>query len=63
MKVLAEKVYDGLSEAIEELEKDVELNPRRFLGIALYPENLWSSFVASATIAFGLFQNRIFPDD
>ena len=55
MQELADKVYDGLSESIEELEKDVELNPRRFLGIALYPENLWSSFVASATIAFGLF--------
>ena len=53
---LANKVYDGLSEAIDELEKDLELNPRRLLGVALYPEQLWSAVTFVATIGFGLFQ-------
>ena len=55
MEELANQVLDGLSEAIEEVEKDLEFNPRKFLGIALYPEQLWSTLTFAATISFGLF--------
>ena len=55
MEELAEKVYNGLSEAIEVLEKDLEFNPRTYLGVVLYPEKLLSIFTFGATIAFGLF--------
>ena len=54
MEDLANQVYERLSEAIDEVEKDLEFNPRKFLGIALYPEQLWSTFTFGATIAFGL---------
>ena len=53
MEELAYKVYEGLGDAIETLEKDQELNPRGYFGIALYPENLWSLFCIMVTIALG----------
>ena len=52
-------MYDSVSEAIEELEKDVEKNPKKFLGVALYPERLWSWFVTLATLAFGFLQSSL----
>ena len=54
MRDLATNVYESLGNAVEELEKDIELNPKRFLGLTLYPENLWSLFSVLATIGFGL---------
>ena len=54
MRELACEVDDTLSMAIEELEKDLELNPRSFLGVALYPDKLWSSVTFAATIGLGL---------
>ena len=38
MLEIATGVYEALTDAIDELEKDVEMNPKKFLGIALYPE-------------------------
>ena len=38
MKEIADEVYDGLSEAIDEVEKDLDYNPKKFFGIAFYPE-------------------------
>lgn len=49
-------MYNGISEAIEEVEKDIEYNPRQFLGVALYPDSIWTLVTFLATIAFGLFQ-------
>ena len=54
MKELAINTYEALTDAIDELEKDVDLNPKKFLGIALYPDQLWSWFVTLATLGFGL---------
>ena len=54
MEEIGMKVFEGLSEAIEELEKDLELNPRKFLGIPLYPGDLWSGFIFFVTLALGL---------
>ena len=54
MKEMAVTVYDSLIDAIDELEKDVDLNPKKFLGIALYPDKLYSWFVTLATLGFGL---------
>ena len=54
MKEMAVTVYESLSDAIDELEKDVDLNPKQFLGIALYPDKLYSWFVTLATLGFGL---------
>ena len=41
MQELADKMYSALSEAIDEVEKDITYNPREFLGIALYPDSIW----------------------
>ena len=38
MKQNADEILDALNRAIEELEKDIEFNPRQFLGVALYPD-------------------------
>ena len=56
---IAEKVYESLSDAIEELEQDAEKNPRRFLGVALYPDRLWSWFITIATLGFGFLQKTL----
>ena len=58
MEELAYKVYEGLGDAIETLEKDQELNPKGFFGIALYPENLWSLFCIMVTIGLGHAQRN-----
>ena len=50
------EVFEGLSEAIEQLEKDLELNPKEFLGIPLYPGDLWSGFIFLITLGLGLAQ-------
>lgn len=63
MQEMAETVYGCLTDAVDELEKDVELNPKRFLGIALYPEQLWSWFVTLLTLGFGMAQQRLVEDD
>ena len=54
MKEMSVTVYESLIDAIDELEKDVDLNPKKFLGIALYPDKLYSWFVTLATLGFGL---------
>ena len=53
---LTNKVYESLTEAVEELEKDLELNPRKFLGVVLYPEQIWSAVTFVGTIGFGILQ-------
>ena len=58
MQEMAEIVYASLTDAVDELEKNVELNPKRFLGIALYPDQLWSWFITLLTLGFGLAQQR-----
>ena len=63
MKEMAETVYESLTDAIDELEKDLDLNPKRFLGIALYPDQLWSWSVTLATLGFGLAQQKLMPDE
>ena len=57
MRELADKVYEGISEAIEEVDKDLDYNPRKFLGMVLYPESIISIVSFLATIAFGLFSS------
>ena len=56
MKELASEVYDAMSEAIDEVEKDMTYRPQKFLGIALYPDSIWTITTFLTTIAFGLFQ-------
>ena len=60
MEELASGAYDALSEAIDECDKDLAFNPRKFLGFALYPESLWTTFTFLGTIGFGLLQQQIF---
>ena len=59
MKELAAETYDSISEAIDEVEKDITFNPREFLGFALYPDSIWGWFSLVATTAFALFQTNI----
>ena len=54
MEEAAYKVYEGLTDATDEIEKDADLNPRTFLGFALYPESLWSGLGFIVTIGFGM---------
>ena len=59
MNELATSVYEALSDAIDEIEKDEELNPKKFLGVALYPDKLWGWFTTLATIGIGLAQQHL----
>lgn len=54
MKEHANAVYDGIAEAIDEVEKDLTYNARKFLGFELWPESIWSLVTFVGTIAFGL---------
>ena len=54
MKELANEVYDALTEAVDEVEKDVLFNPREFLGIVLQPEEIFAWATTLFTIALGL---------
>jgi hypothetical protein len=57
MQELAEKSHAAVSNAIEEVQADVEYDPTKFLGIfVLYSDTLWSIFVTVATLAFALMQ-------
>ena len=56
-------MYEALSDAIDELEKDVELNPKKFLGIVLYPDRLWSWFITLITLGFGLAQQHLMQNE
>ena len=53
MEELAYRTLEGVGDAIETLEKDQELNPKSYFGVALYPENLWSLFCIMVTIGLG----------
>lgn len=55
MLELASATYDSMTEAIDEVEKDITYNPRCFLGIALYPDSIYSFASLLATTAFALF--------
>ena len=55
MQEEAEKVYDALTEAVDECEKDVTFNPREFLGIALYPDSIYGWVTTFFTVGFALF--------
>ena len=62
MKDLADEVYDGISEAIEEVEKDLDYNAREFLGIELWPGSIVSVITFVGTIALGLAQSTFAPE-
>ena len=55
MQTEAEAVYDALTEAVDEVEKDVTFNPREFLGIALYPDSTFGWATTLFTVGFALF--------
>ena len=54
MKQNADEILDALNRAIEELEKDIEFNPRQFLGVALYPDQLLQGLAFLGTLALGM---------
>ena len=55
MQTEAEAVYDALTEAVDEVEKDVTFNPREFLGVALYPDSIYGWATTLFTVGFALF--------
>ena len=55
MREIADEVYEAISEAIEEVDKDLAYNPKKFLGMVLFPESIISVVSFLATIGFGLF--------
>ena len=58
MQNKAYEVYEGLNDAVEKLQADIEFNPRQFLGISLFPDELWSAFLFISAGAFGLLQDN-----
>ena len=54
MRELADEVYNGLTEAIGVVNLDLTYNARKFLGIELWPESIWSLVTFLGTIAIGL---------
>ena len=59
MLELANEVYDGISEAIEEVDKDLAYNPKKFLGFVLFPESIISIVSFLATLGFALFSQSM----
>ena len=59
MREMANEVYDALTEAVDEVEKDVEFNPREFLGIVLQPEEIFAWATTLFTLALGLLQSNL----
>ena len=59
MRELADEVYTGMSEAIEEVEKDLEYNPKQFLGITLYPDSILSIVTFVLTVVIALLQMKL----
>ena len=59
MKELAIEVYDALTEAVDEVEKEVVFNPREFLGIVFYPEDIFAWTTTLFTLGLGLLQNGV----
>ena len=53
----AGKTLDSLSDAIDEVEKDITYNPREFLGIPLYPDSIWGFVSLLLTTAVALLQS------
>ena len=56
MSEIAERTLNSLSDAIDEVEKDITYNPREFLGVALYPDSIWSFLVLILTTALAMLQ-------
>ena len=53
----AENLLNTLSDAIDEVEKDITYNPREFLGIPLYPDSIWGFVSLLLTTALALLQS------
>ena len=58
MHSLACEVYDALTEAIDEVEKDITYNPRQFLGFPLYPDSIIGIATTLAGAVFALYLER-----
>ena len=59
MQEMAEKTHETLADAIDQLEKELDYTPMKFLGkFALYPDTLKSILTTILTLAFALFQSN-----
>ena len=61
MRELADEVYSGLTEAIGVVNLDLTYNARKFLGIELWPESIWSMVTFLGTIAIALAESTFKP--
>ena len=59
MLTLTEKAYAGITEAIDELEKDLDYRPQKLLGVEMYPERIYTLVTTTATIGFTLIQSNL----
>ena len=59
MREMANEVYDALTEAVDEVEKDTLFNPREFLGIVLQPEQIFAWATTLFTLGLGLLQSNL----
>ena len=63
MQEMAEKTYEAILDAIEQLQLELEFTPVKFLGkFALYPSTLTSILSTIATLAVALFQTNFIPE-
>ena len=61
MQEKAEGVFEALTSALSEIERDANFNPVQFLGIALYPGSLFTYATFILTLIFALLESKI-PD-
>jgi hypothetical protein len=59
MKEITAEVYDAISEAIEELDKDLTFRPKKLLGFEMYPDRIYTFVTTTATIGLTLIQNSV----
>jgi hypothetical protein len=59
MLTMAQEAYEGIAEAIDELEKDMDYRPKKLLGFEMYPGRIYSLITTIATLSFGILQSRL----
>jgi hypothetical protein len=59
MMAIVEKAYAGITEAIDEIEKDLDYRPQKLLGFTMYPDRIYTFVTTTATIGFTLIQGKL----
>ena len=52
-------IYDSMVWAMDEVDKDMQINPIEYLGIALYPSSLFQYAAFVSTLLFALLEQKL----